>query len=47
MSEAIYQFDTDSFTDYWSKDSYSFYAIWSGNKNNNDDLYQRFGEKSD
>ncbi len=43
MSESIYQFDTDSFTDYWSKDSY--YDIESGN--NNDSMYQSFGEKSD
>ena len=44
MSENIYQFDTDNFTDYWSKDSQS-YTI--GSENNNDGMYQNFGEKSD
>ena len=45
MSESIYQFDTDCFTDYWSKDSQIYYAIGSGN--NNDGMYQSFGEKND
>ena len=46
MSESIYQFDTDNFTDYWSKDCQSYYAIGSGN-NNNDGMYQSFWEKND
>ena len=44
MSESIFQFDTESFTDYWSKDSYNYYANGSGN--NNDGSYQSFGGKS-
>ena len=42
MSERIYQFDTDSFTNYWSKDSQSYYAIGSGN--NSDGIYNFNGE---
>ncbi len=33
MSDNIYQFDSDIFTDYWSKDAAKYYACESANDN--------------